>query len=36
LLAGLVFIIIAASFETRRAQFNTLLSYWTETLKAWE
>ncbi|MEO1403845.1 MAG: hypothetical protein AAFV72_21710, partial [Cyanobacteria bacterium J06635_1] len=36
LIAGLAFIVIAANFETRRAQLSTLVSYWVDTLKDWE
>ncbi|MEL6326482.1 MAG: hypothetical protein AAFQ61_06210 [Cyanobacteria bacterium J06626_23] len=36
LIAGLAFIIIAANFETRRAQMSTLLNHWLDALKSWE
>ena len=36
LIAGLTFIIVAASFETRRTQVSILLSHWADSLKTWE
>lgn len=36
LIAGLVFILIAASFETHRAQLSTLLQNWNAQLRSWE
>ncbi|MGF1523468.1 MAG: hypothetical protein ACFBSF_14225 [Leptolyngbyaceae cyanobacterium] len=36
LVAGLAFIIIAANFETRRAQMSTLFNHWLDALKNWE
>ncbi|MGK7956828.1 MAG: hypothetical protein AB4063_16500 [Crocosphaera sp.] len=36
LLLGLIFIWIAASFENRRTQINTIINHWMEAFSAWE
>ncbi len=36
LIVGLAFIVIAASFETRRNQLSTLLRYWSTAMQQWK